>query len=46
VSHEVSIDPVDDSGVDVSHLKQRWNLWISGTAIDPDRREPQSESWS
>ena len=43
VSHEVSIDPVDDSVVDVRHLKQRWNLWISGTT-DPDRREPQNES--
>ena len=26
VSHEVSVDPVDDAGIDISHLEQRWNL--------------------
>jgi hypothetical protein len=36
VRHKVSVDPVDDVGVDISHLEQRWNLWVSGTAIDPD----------
>jgi len=36
VSHQVSVDPVDDAGIDVSHLEQRWNLWVSGTAIDPN----------
>ena len=36
VGHEVSVDPVDDAGIDISHLEQRWNLGVSGTAIDPD----------
>ena len=36
VSHEVSVDPVDDAGIDISYLEQRWNLWVSGTAIHPD----------
>mgnify|MGYP007000251569 CR=1 len=36
VSHEVSVDPVDDACIDISHLKQRWNPWVSGTAIDPN----------
>ena len=33
VSHEVSIDPIDDSGINVSNLEQRRNLWVPGTAI-------------
>ena len=36
VSHQVSVDPVDDAGIDISHLEQGWNLWVSGTAIDPN----------
>ena len=36
VSHLVSVEPVDDACIDVSHLEQRWNLWVSGTAIDPE----------
>ena len=36
VSHEVSIDPIDDSGINVSNLEQRRNLWVPGTAIHPD----------
>ena len=36
VSHEVSVDPVDDAGIDISHLEQRRNLWVPGSAIDPD----------
>ena len=36
MSHQVSVDPVDDACIDISHLEQRWNLWVSGTAIDPD----------
>ena len=36
MSHEVSVDPVNDAGIDVSQLEQRWNLWVSGTAIHPD----------
>ena len=36
VSDEVSVDPVDDACIDISHLEQRWNLWVSGTAIDPE----------
>ena len=26
MSHQVSVDPVDDAGIDISHLEQRWNL--------------------
>ena len=36
VSHEVSVNPVDDDGIDISHLEQRWNLEVSVTAIDPN----------
>ena len=36
MSHEVSVDPVDDACIDISHLEQRWNLRVSGTAIDPN----------
>ena len=36
MSHEVSIDPIDDSGINVSNLEQRRNLWVPGTAIHPD----------
>ena len=36
MSHEVSIDPVDDSGIDVSHLEQRRNLGVPGTTINPN----------
>ena len=36
MGHELSVDPVDDAGIDISHLKQRWNLGASGPAIDPD----------
>ena len=25
---EVSVYPVDDAGIDISHLEQRWNLWV------------------
>ena len=36
VSHHVSVDPVDDACIDISHLEQRWNLWVSGTTINPE----------
>ena len=36
VSHEVSVDPVDDACIDISHLEQRWNFWVPGTTINPD----------
>ena len=36
VRNPVNVDPVDDAGIDISHLEQRWNLWVSGTAIHPD----------
>ena len=32
----MDVNPVDYAGIDVSHLKQRWNLEVSGTAIDSD----------
>ena len=36
MSRQVGVDPVDDAGVDISHLEQPWNLRVSGTAIDPN----------
>ena len=36
MSHQVSVHPVDDAGIDISDLEQCWNLWVSGSAIDPD----------
>ena len=36
VSHQVSVDPVDDAGIDISHLEQRWNLGVPGPTIDPN----------
>ena len=36
MSHQVGVDPVNDAGIDISHMEQRWNLWVSGTAIHPD----------
>ena len=29
---EVSVDPVDDAGIDISHLEQRWNR---SSPVDP-----------
>ena len=37
VGQEVSIDPVDGSGIDISHLEQRWDFGVSCTTIHPDR---------
>ena len=34
VSHQVSVNPVDDAGINISHLEQRWNLRVSGATID------------
>ena len=36
MGHQVGVDPVDDAGIDISRLEQRWNLGVSGSAIDPD----------
>ena len=36
MSYQVCVDPIDNAGIDISHLEQRWNLWVSGTAIDPN----------
>ena len=36
VGDEIGVDPVDDSGIDISHLKQRRSLGIPGTTIDPN----------
>ena len=36
VRYEVGVYPVDDAGVDISHLEQRWNFGVPGTAIHPD----------
>ncbi len=36
MGHDVSVDPVDDACIDISHLEQSWNLLVSGAATDPD----------
>ena len=36
VRNQVSVDPVDDAGINISHLKQRRSLWVPGTTIDPN----------
>ena len=36
MGHKVSVDPVDDAGVHVCHLKQRGGLGVSGATIYPD----------
>ena len=33
---EIGVDPVDDAGINISHLKQRRSLGVPGTTIDPD----------
>ena len=36
VSHQVSVDPVDDAGIDISDLKQGGHLRVPGAAVHPD----------
>ena len=36
MGHEVSVDPVDDAGVHVCHLKKGGDLGVSGATIHPD----------
>ena len=36
VGNQVGVNPVDNAGINVSHLKQGGHLGIPGTAIDPD----------
>ena len=36
MSDEIGVDPVDDAGINISHLKQRWSLGVPGTTIDPN----------
>ena len=36
MGHKVGVHPVDDAGVDVSHLKQGRHLQIPGATVDPD----------
>jgi len=36
VRHQVGVDPVDDAGINVSNLKERWDLGVPGTTIHPD----------
>ena len=31
VSHQVGVDPVDDSRIDISDLEQGQHLWVPGT---------------
>ena len=33
VSHQVSIDPVDDARIDISHLERGGHLWVSGATV-------------
>ena len=36
MSHQVSVDPVDDAGINVSNLKERGDLGVPGTTINPN----------
>ena len=36
MGHKIGVDPVDNAGVDIGHLEQRWSLGVPGTAIDPN----------
>ena len=36
MSHQVSVDPVDDAGINVSNLEERGHLWVPGTTINPE----------
>lgn len=36
VSHKVSVHPIDDACIDISHLKKAGGLGVAGAAIDPD----------
>ena len=36
VSHQVSVDPVDDTGINVSNLEERGHLGVPGTTINPN----------
>ena len=36
MSHQVSVDPVDDAGINVSNLKERGDLGVPGTTINPE----------
>ena len=33
VIHQVSVDPVDNAGIDISHLKQGGHLRVTGTTV-------------
>ena len=36
VGHKISVDPVDNAGINISHLEQRRSLGVPGTTIDPN----------
>jgi hypothetical protein len=33
VSHQVSVNPVDNAGIDISHHEQSWELYITFTDL-------------
>ena len=33
---EIGVDPIDNAGVDIGYLEQRWSLGVPGAAIDPN----------
>ena len=34
MGHKIGVDPVDNAGVDIGQLEQRWSLGVPGTSID------------
>ena len=36
LGHQVGVDSDDDTGIDISHLEQRWNLGVPDATIDPN----------
>ena len=33
---EIGVDPIDNAGVDIGYLEQRWSFGVPGAAIDPN----------
>ena len=36
MGNQVGVDPVDDTGINVSNLEERGHLWVPGTTINPN----------
>ena len=44
---QISVDPVDDACIDISHLKKGGHLWVSDAYVNPDHgRHPPAAALS